>query len=488
MLKKITAFLGILALFAQPLSVAAQTDSRGFTIDPAFDPNAVLMDEDVFSSSGMTHDRLVAFLDAKGKLADTRVKDLDGTEKSAADVIWEISGMYQINPKYIVALLQKEQSLVEDATPSQGQLDWATGYGVCDSCSKDDPSISDFKGFANQIYYAARQMREKYLMSVLATGRTISGVGPGITTVIDGIAVTPANAATAALYSYTPHIHGNLNLWNIWRRWFSKNYPDGTVVRGTPSDNVYWIRFGVKRKFASLAVASSLVDLSKAAVTSDTELSAYPDGDPIAFPNYALLLDPHGAIWLIVGNERRHIADMETFKKFGFNMDEVDDATDADLAPYTIGEPITTESMYPQGRLVKVQGEKSIWYAESGKKSLVSHPALLTLYFPGERPQTVSKATLDELETTDPYAIHDGELVRTPDAPAVFAIEAGKKRPIPSATVFEGMGWNWSSVEFVPSSLLDGYSEGDPILIDTGPTAIVSSPSTSTISMASSNS
>ncbi len=481
MLKKIAVFLGVLVLCAQPLSAVAQTDSRGFTIDPAFNPNAVLMDEDVFDASGMTHDRLVAFLDAKGNLADAQVKDLDGTTKSAADVIWEISGMYQINPKYMLALLQKEQSLVEDSSPSQGQLDWATGYGVCDSCSKDDPSISDFKGFANQLYYAARQMREKYYMSVLATGKTISGVGPGITTVIDGIPVTPANAATAALYSYTPHIHGNLNLWSIWRRWFSKNYPDGTVVKGAPSGDVYWIRFGMKRKFASLAVASSLVDLSKAATASDTELSAYQDGDPIAFPNYALLLDPHGAIWLIVGNERRHIVDMATFKKFGFNMDEVDNASDADLAPYAIGEPITTQSMYPQGRLVKVQGDKSTWYAEDGKKSLVSHPALLTLYFPDERPQTITKATLDSLETTDPYALHDGELVRTPDAPAVYAIEAGKKRPIPSASVFEGMGWSWASVEVVPASLLDGYAEGDPILIDTGPTAIASA-SSSTMS------
>jgi hypothetical protein len=474
MLKKLAFFALILFITIPPLSATAQTDDRGFELIPNFDPNNVLSDSDIFDANEMTYSRLVAFLHSKGGLADVRTQDIDGTEKGTAEIIWEMSQMYQINPKYLLALLQKEQSLVENPTPSQSALDWAAGYGVCDTCAKNDPAISDFKGFANQVYYAARQMREKYYLSVLATGKTISGMGPGIPTIIDGITVTPTNIATASLYTYTPHIHGNMNLWNIWHRWFSKNYPDGTVVRGTPSGRIYWIRYGLKRPFASLAVASSFVDISKIVDASDADLAAYSDGDKISFPNYALLKDPSGSIWRIIGNERRHIVDMATFGKLSFNLDEVEDVIDADLAQYTIGEPITTKSMSPEGMLVQAPGVKAVWYAEAGTKRLIQSPAILSLYFSGMNVQKISASDLNTLTTSAPYGIRDGELVRTETDPAVYAIENGKKRPIPSADIFESMGWKWISVEIVPKSLLDGYDIGEPILIGPIPTQTAS--------------
>ncbi len=189
-----------LAIALQPLAVSAQSlvDSRGFAIDDGFNPNLVLTDNDVFDVSRMNKTRLVAFLDAKGALADVRAVDIDGMEKSAPDIIWRVANTYKVNPQFLLALLQKEQSLVEDYNPSQRQLDWATGFGVCDDCAKDDPRIQDFKGFANQVEYAAKQMRERYYMRLLSLGHTGTGAyAPGKRINIDGIDVTPANVATA---------------------------------------------------------------------------------------------------------------------------------------------------------------------------------------------------------------------------------------------------------------------------------------------------
>jgi hypothetical protein len=471
---KIVLFFLIFALVFPNGALFALTDSRGFELDDGFDPNIILTDNDVFSLDGMTYSRMVSFLRSKGTLADYRMADIDGTECTAAEIIWSIANAYKINPKALIALLQKEQSLVEDPAPSQRQLDWAMGFGVCDSCSKDDPAIADFKGFANQVYYAARQMREKYYLRLLAEGETLNGYAVGKTVTIDGIEVTPANFATAALYSYTPHIHGNLNLWRIWRNWFSKKFPNGSVVKGVPSGQIWWIRYGVKRPFASVSVAATLVDTDKMMEVSDSELLTYEEGDEIRFPNYALLKDPSGKIWLIVDDERRHIVNMETFRAFGFNMDEVSDADDDELLPYAVGEKITLQSMYPQGRLVQVQGLRAVWYAEGGSKRLLEHPALLSLYFDGQRPQQITQETLDELKASDPYLVHDGELVKANDRPAVYVVEEGEKRAIPSAEIFEEMGWKWTSIEEVPQSLLDTYPDGPPILLDAEPVSMAS--------------
>lgn len=462
-MKKAFLFFVVFALILGGNPALAQIDSRGFELDEDFDPNMVLADNDIFATNGMSYSQLVAFLRTKGTLGDYKTADIDGTERTAGEIIWRMSNMYQISPKYLLALLQKEQSLVEDPAPTQRQFDWAMGFGVCDSCSKDDPAIQDFKGFANQVYYAARQMREKYYLRLLANGETLSGMAPGRTVDIDGISVTPANYATAALYTYTPHIHGNLNLWRIWRRWFSKNFPDGSVVRGSPSEKIYWIRYGVRRPFASLAVASSMVDLDRVMDVSDSDLATYDEGETIRFPNYALLKDPNGRIWLVIGDERRHIVNMETFRKFGFNSDEVEDATEEDLVSYAVGEKITLESAYPQGRLVQVKGLKAVWYAEGGTKHLLKHPALLSLYFDGERPQQITQEVLDALETGDPYTMEDGELVKSTGSPAVFVVEHGTKRLIPSGDVFESMGWKWSAIKTVPADFLDGYETGETI-------------------------
>lgn len=450
-------------LISQALPAFALTDSRGFEIDPNFNPSLVLNDEDVFSVQGMTKRQLEIFLSAKGTLGDYVGKDIDGTKKSAADIIWNISNMYQISPRYLLALLQKEQSLVEDPDPTQRQFDWATGFGVCDNCSKDDPAIQDFKGFANQVYYAARQMREKYYLRILSQGTTISGQAPGKTVVIDGISVTPANIATASLYSYTPHVHGNMNLWNIWRRWFSKNFPEGTIVQGNPSKIIYQIRFGQRRPFASLAVASSLINPEQIIQAADSDLNGYEEGAPIKFPNYSLLKDPSGRIWLIVGNMRRHIDSMETFRKFGFVEEEVEDALDQDLQNYEIGNEISLSTMYPQGRIVQAKGARDVWYAEDGKKQLITHPVFLTLYFEGERPQIIPEETLNRLETVAPYQLHTGELVKSPESPAVYVIEHKAKRLIPTGEIFESMGWKWKNIRTVPKTLLDEYGDGSII-------------------------
>ncbi|MBP7134569.1 hypothetical protein KBA73_05115, partial [Patescibacteria group bacterium] len=71
-----------------------------------FDPNFVLDDSDLFDLGGITLADIQAFLSEKGTLGRYRAKDIDGVEKSAAEIIWRVSNAYQINPKYLMALLQ----------------------------------------------------------------------------------------------------------------------------------------------------------------------------------------------------------------------------------------------------------------------------------------------------------------------------------------------------------------------------------------------
>jgi len=452
--------LVITFIYLSPNIARAET---GLTIDQiGFNPNLILSDNDIFDVNGMSYDYLTNFARSKGALADLLVKDTDGTMKPAVDVVWRVANTYKMNPKYLLALLQKEQSLVEAANPTERQLDWAMGYGVCDSCSKDDPDIQEFKGFANQVEWASRQHREKYLMQLLTYGKTIAGKGMGITMDVDGITVTPQNQATAMLYSYTPHIHGNLNLWKIWQRWFSLAYPNGTVVRVLPGEDTYLIQNGQKRKFTSAAVLLSMTEPNKIIEANETDLSSYPTGEPVRFPKFALLKDTSGTIYLNASDGKRRIANMETFRQFGFSEDDIIDATAEELAELPEAAPINEQTVFPQGALVKASESPAVYYVENNKKYALQDEVFLKVYFTRRPIVSVPQLTIDTYGDGGVYRFQDGELVKGSGSD-VFVIENGELRSIPSENIFLSMGWKWENIITIPDRVLLSYNQAEPV-------------------------
>ncbi|MBM3204782.1 hypothetical protein FJZ48_02260 [Candidatus Uhrbacteria bacterium] len=467
-------FLSLWLVGAQPLLAIAQSTSTQKGVDANFNPNHILRDEDIFEIGIMSQERIQRFLESKkGVLATKKMMDSDGVEKWPAEIIWRVATSYKINPKYLLTLMQKEQSLVDDPNPSQKQFDWAMGYGVCDSCSMDDPAIQHFKGFASQVEWAAKQHREKYLIQLLGRGSTISGYAPGKAAVVDGQTIVPANQATAMLYTYTPHIHGNANLWRIWNRWFSLVFPDGSIVREDGDSIAYLIRFGEKRPFKSKAVLASMVDPEKIQIVAAGQLNSYPDGSPIAFANYSLAETPNGDRYLLTGNKKRHIISNTVFAKLGFNEDEVLEASDEELLSYDDGADITTKSAYPTGLLAK-DAKGNHWYVEGGVRQLIPNKAFLSLYFKGRPAKVLTQEKLATLTIGSPYQLHEGELIRIEKQSSVYVIENGNRRPIISGEVFETLGWKWKNVTVLPAKALVDYPIGDPVTLQTSSVVLTS--------------
>ncbi|MBI3627111.1 hypothetical protein HY224_03630, partial [Candidatus Uhrbacteria bacterium] len=127
-----------------------------------FSPNFIISDAQMTDYQSMGLAAIQKFLEEKGSfLASFITEHIDGGKRTAAEIIFLAANNYKINPKFLLTTIQKEQSLVEDATPTQYQLDWAAGYGRCDdqsACSSDNMAVQKFKGFAKQLDYAAVSM------------------------------------------------------------------------------------------------------------------------------------------------------------------------------------------------------------------------------------------------------------------------------------------------------------------------------------------
>lgn len=187
------------------LLLRARTFTGGTAPSGGFDPDFV-MDEAVFrDSSSMNAQEIQKFLEQQpGSLARYRTADHTGRVTSPAEMIAEAATARGINPKVILAILQKEQSLLAKGNPTQRSLDWAMGCGKTDS-----RTFTKYKGFGKQIWFGAE--------------RLVENARPwraGITLRIDGNTVYPANSATYSLYKYTPHFRGTMSFWMLYWRYF----------------------------------------------------------------------------------------------------------------------------------------------------------------------------------------------------------------------------------------------------------------------------
>jgi hypothetical protein len=427
----------------------------------AFNPANIISDFEFTDAFSLGLNQIEQILE-KGALADMELENWEGELSTAAEIIYEAATDHLISPKALLVMLQKEQSLVEDDDPSQDQLDWAMGYAVCDDCSKSDPAIQRWRGFGKQVNSAALQFTEGYLADIEETGTTLGTYGPGVPIEINGEIIIPENAATAALYAYTPHLHGNKNFANIWDNWFSLDYPTGSILKVLGESGIYVIEHGYKRPVHSWSAFLSRYNPDLIIEVPESEIENYPEGRSIDFPNYSLLQDEDGTIYLLDGDALRKIDSMTTFRSLGFMEDELVEIDNNDVELFDEGEPITAITSDPTGAILQL-ANGALFYVQDGLRHILLDAALLDMQFSHYTPQLVEAVQVEQYREGLPITIPDGYLVKSPGSPVVYVISDQEKRAIDSEAAFNSFGWSWSAIRTVSESLLARHDLGDPI-------------------------
>ena len=172
---------------------------------------------------------------------------------SAAYIIWDAAQAFQINPKVLIVLLEKEQSLITDKFPYEVQYRAATGYGCPDTAACD----SKYYGLEAQLGNAAYLFR-----TVLNGGWTNFPLGTNYIQYnpnagCGGSKVKIENLATSALYRYTPYqpnaaalaagygvtgdgcgAYGNRNFFLLYSDWFGNPRAGSSYNMNTISEQL----------------------------------------------------------------------------------------------------------------------------------------------------------------------------------------------------------------------------------------------------------
>ncbi|MGK9148917.1 hypothetical protein KXS11_14905 [Plantibacter flavus] len=232
-----------------------------------FDAGEIISDENFYDANAMSEADVQAFFasqpctpeDGVPCLADFRdsTSSVPAAEpghceayrgavnESAARIVTKVAHACGINPKVLLVLMQKEQSLI--TSPSEYGYARAMGWG----CPDTGPGFSascdaDYFGFQNQVYRSAWQFRQYTLYPVNVPGESYQRayhlgkvyIQYNPDTQCGGSQVDIRNQATANLYLYTPYqpnaaalanvsgtgdacsAYGNRNFWRLYTEWF----------------------------------------------------------------------------------------------------------------------------------------------------------------------------------------------------------------------------------------------------------------------------
>ena len=193
-----------------------------------FNPALVISDANMRATTAMSQGDIQTFLNAQpGPLKSLVTTDYAGKKKPVAQIISEACNQWHIGPRVMLTMLQKEQSLLTRktlVTGDHGTLDWAVGMG----CPDSGPRIEKYRGFGNQMWYAAQRL-DGY-----GEGKNGSTVPLWKAPYVIVAGVKTANLATYKLYIYNPSVgakapygdlsnqdcSGNANFWKIYWKYF----------------------------------------------------------------------------------------------------------------------------------------------------------------------------------------------------------------------------------------------------------------------------
>jgi hypothetical protein len=478
--RKILGLIGLLTLVFVALPTQAQVDSNKAN----FDYNIIISDEEAQDFDAMTLAQIQEFLRSKnsylqsyfftgynpgpGELItmDENLR-LDYTRaRSAAEIIYNASIEAKINPKFIITTLQKEQGVIERADFDQRSLDYATGY----YCFDGQACNPQWQGFGKQVRAAALQFRD-YIDNIHTRP-----FQPGVPSNIDGKIVTPANRITAAMYVYTPHLHGNLLFATIWERYgfgvagqvVKGLLPHGAVVQAKTGDDIksiYLISNGQKMLFVNNNALVSRYNPKDVQKISPEEIAKFPDGPEIKYPNYSILENPIGQRYLIDGLVKRLITNKEVFRQLGFSADEIVIVKQNDLDAIPDGQALTADTKYPLGKLLRSTKTNGVYYVKDNIKSPIIDPLIITLNFPTLKIVSIAQATLDTYDNDLPVMLKDGTLVKTKTEANVYVIANGQRRWISDAETFNNLGYSWANIKTISERVLNLHDAGENLKI-----------------------
>lgn len=475
----------------------------------------IIDDAIFFNKNAMTVTQIQQFLNAKVPVCDTNhnasfwlygywnappytcIKDYQENGKSAAQIIWDASQSYGINPQVLIVILQKETGLITDTWAAPWQYKRAVGYKCPDSTLGTDVDANQngcydaYENFTSQINGAAFRLRD-YVTNPdsynFKAGVTRSILyNPDTSCGSSNVYIT--NSATAALYNYTPYqpnaaalanmndlsaggtatcgAYGNRNFFWYFNKWFGS-----TIIGSVPSP--LYKSTDTQQIFAVFNLTKYLIPSPDLLVSYGLDRYPVPEVSGAILDNFATgsplnssiakkSADPSGTIYFFDSGKRFPL----TIDVCKYNLDGSQNATttwglDCFNSTTTLSLPNElidnfTAQDIPLSPLAINNG--TVWKMENGKKRRITDPSIVEANGGWSRAKWMQDYHMTQAEGK--LLIPNNTVVKFSDSAQIYVYSDGSLSKVNSLDDYYAWRLNELSTQNIPTS----YNASDPLLI-----------------------
>jgi len=235
----------------------------------------------------------------------------------------------------------------------------------------------------------------------------------------------------------------------------------GSLVKGT-SPTVYLIdEKGKRYTFPNADVYLNRgYSWEQILTVPDMELKLYPDGGVLGSDTKARVVKTEGdaRVYRVVNNVKQPFVTPETFLGMGFRWNQIEVVSASELGGYAVGSVL--HLIHPSGTLVKTPGNPMVYYLDQNgnkivKRSFPNPESFFSYGFDWDQIVIIRNEELASYAVGSVMIVRDGQVVKSPHHPAVYVIEHGKRRHVPSAGRYLDLGYRWDMIKVVPDSLVN---------------------------------
>ncbi|MEI7674499.1 MAG: hypothetical protein WCI60_02080 [bacterium] len=376
----------------------------------------------------------------------------------ASSIIYYAAQIYGVNPRVILATMQKEQSLTTAVNPTDWQVAQAMGYGCPDS-----GSCSPTSEFFYQIDNGTWALRYHYERANynntwwnaggnVCGGATIyrsTGLFAGATVTFkddNGAGYrtyTLANAATASFYCYTPHAYnnpqglyglpvfgttgmyysGSYNFVLWYERWFGSTI--GALVRTLDNSSVYLIDDGKKYPISDVALLGDISAFGPLRYITNAEMNNYTTGNVLTH----MFGSVGGTLYFVNAGMKLPFTSCAQVAHYGYSCGQITYLSDGLLATLANAPAIT--------QVYKTTSGKT-FYVENGQKREAYDQQALTESGVTEYPNMLLENGLNYMAYGTPI-VRDGTLIANRQTGATLLVNQGAVSTVSSTNKASGL-------------------------------------------------
>jgi len=242
-------------------------------------------------------------------------------------------------------------------------------------------------------------------------------------------------------------------------------HPEGSIIKSRDSAAAYKIENGQKRLFPNASVYVSWSNSWSDIVGVRTiDIDEYEEGSEMQFrPGILARANDSATVYLISDSNRLPVSSAQVYIGLGYSWSAIRVVSPAELENYNTGDSVSDTGSHIDGSLVRTQSSYAVYLIDNGQKRIIPSAQIFSNRYRWQDISVISQTEMNNYPEGNRVGFKDGTLISIYGNPAVYVITAGEKRAISSASVFNRMGYSWRKIISVYASEANNYPTGTPI-------------------------